>query len=88
MHTNQCQQRTVQQVLPTAPSPPALHNNPTHPPLKTRTPSHQIRDSRVDPGDNEVFMDMMETYFSRPAQQKMEDVRPHLHYQVGSRHQR
>jgi hypothetical protein len=36
----------------------------------------------VDPGDNEVFMDMMETYFSRPVQQKMEDVRPALHYQV------
>jgi hypothetical protein len=36
----------------------------------------------VDPGDNEVFMDMMEDYFSRPAQHKMEDVRPHLHYQV------
>jgi hypothetical protein len=36
----------------------------------------------VAASDNDTFLDLLEQYFSRPAEEKMEDARPALSYQV------
>ncbi|GAX84440.1 hypothetical protein CEUSTIGMA_g11860.t1 [Chlamydomonas eustigma] len=43
-----------------------------------------VRDPRVEMRDNDIFLNMMETYFSQPISSKMQDVRPDLHFQVGA----
>jgi hypothetical protein len=43
-----------------------------------------VRDPRVDTNDNGQFMDMMERYFERGADEKLVDTRPELSYQVRS----
>ncbi|KAJ8600179.1 hypothetical protein CTAYLR_001951 [Chrysophaeum taylorii] len=40
-----------------------------------------VRDPRVEPAHNELFLDMMERYFSQSD--GVTDARPELHYQVG-----
>ena len=47
-----------------------------------RTGCCVVRDPRVRAADNERFLDMMERYFSRPGDAKLDDCRPDLHYQV------
>jgi hypothetical protein len=42
-----------------------------------------VRDPRVDTGDNEGFLGLMERYFAQPLDIKMADVHPELAYQVG-----
>lgn len=42
-----------------------------------------VRDSSVDMLMNETFLDMMERYFSQTTEEKLEDARPNLCYQVG-----
>lgn len=41
-----------------------------------------IHDPRVDASDADVFLDMMERYFSQPRELKIADARPKLFYQV------
>lgn len=43
-----------------------------------------VKDPRVDPSENEVFIDMMERYYSQPFADKEVDVRKEFHYQVGA----
>jgi len=43
-----------------------------------------IRDPRVDYKENDVFIDLMETYYERPKSEKLKDARPDVYYQVGS----
>eukprot|EP00126_Sphaerothecum_destruens_P001706 Sdes_comp15119_c0_seq2m3928 len=42
-----------------------------------------IRDPRVPAKENDIFLDMMERYFSQPDELKQFDERPELGYQVG-----
>jgi non-haem dioxygenase in morphine synthesis N-terminal len=42
-----------------------------------------VKDPRVTEQQNEDFLDLMESYFSLPREQKMKDARPELSYQVG-----
>lgn len=42
-----------------------------------------IRDPRVTFDDNKRFIDELEKYFEQPADVKLVDARPELHYQVG-----
>ena len=42
-----------------------------------------VRDFRVDTSQNELFLDLLERYFSQSTEAKMHDVRPELAYQVG-----
>eukprot|EP00195_Chlamydomonas_chlamydogama_P005609 CAMPEP_0202898288 /NCGR_PEP_ID=MMETSP1392-20130828/6838_1 /ASSEMBLY_ACC=CAM_ASM_000868 /TAXON_ID=225041 /ORGANISM="Chlamydomonas chlamydogama, Strain SAG 11-48b" /LENGTH=394 /DNA_ID=CAMNT_0049584163 /DNA_START=103 /DNA_END=1287 /DNA_ORIENTATION=- len=42
-----------------------------------------VRHPRVLSTHNEQFLDTMERYFSQPAEAKMAEARPNLHYQVG-----
>ena len=39
----------------------------------------------MDHSDNETFLNMMEAYFGRPAEEKAAEVKPELHYQVNQR---
>lgn len=41
-----------------------------------------VRDPRVGTAEADCFLDMMERYFGQPADIKMPDVHPELHYQV------
>jgi hypothetical protein len=41
-----------------------------------------VKDPRVGTEQSDCFLDMMERYFSQPADCKMPDVYPELHYQV------
>mmetsp|Transcript_27241 Transcript_27241/g.53566 ORF Transcript_27241/g.53566 Transcript_27241/m.53566 type:complete len:368 (-) Transcript_27241:121-1224(-) len=43
-----------------------------------------VKDPRVDPAENEKFIDMMEKYFGQPEGLKLKDVRKEFHYQVGA----
>jgi len=43
-----------------------------------------LRDPRVTFQDNEVFLDMVETYFSQPEEIKLKDVRKEYDYQIGA----
>ncbi|EIE25459.1 Clavaminate synthase-like protein [Coccomyxa subellipsoidea C-169] len=43
-----------------------------------------VRDPRVGTAEADCFLDMMERYFGQPADIKMPDVHPELHYQVGA----
>ena len=43
-----------------------------------------MRDPRVTEADNDEFLDLLEEYFSQPAELKAEDARPELSYQVGA----
>jgi len=42
-----------------------------------------VRDPRVDTNDNDTFLDMMERYYERGAEEKLAETRPELSYQVG-----
>jgi len=42
-----------------------------------------IKDPRVPQGDNEEFIDMMEKYYERSDEDKKQDIRKELYYQVG-----
>ncbi|KAF2533823.1 hypothetical protein F2Q70_00032083, partial [Brassica cretica] len=42
-----------------------------------------VKDPRCSAEDNDRFIDMMETYFSKPDEFKRLQERPNLHYQVG-----
>ncbi|KAJ4850624.1 hypothetical protein Tsubulata_022194 [Turnera subulata] len=42
-----------------------------------------VKDPRCTAEDNDRFIDMMEKYFEKPADFKLLQERPHLHYQVG-----
>ena len=42
-----------------------------------------VRDPRVDAAANDRFLNTMEEYFARPLEEKLEDARPDLAYQVG-----
>jgi isopenicillin N synthase-like dioxygenase len=42
-----------------------------------------VRDPRCPAEVNDMFLDMMETYFQKPDDFKRKQERPHLHYQVG-----
>eukprot|EP00252_Welwitschia_mirabilis_P024253 TRINITY_DN7130_c0_g1_i3.p1 TRINITY_DN7130_c0_g1~~TRINITY_DN7130_c0_g1_i3.p1 ORF type:complete len:391 (+),score=62.12 TRINITY_DN7130_c0_g1_i3:157-1173(+) len=42
-----------------------------------------VRDPRCPAEDNDRFLDMMERYFQMPEEFKLDQERPHLHYQVG-----
>lgn len=42
-----------------------------------------VRDPRVTEEDNEIFLDMMESYFEQDVQIKLKDAHPEHHYQVG-----
>lgn len=42
-----------------------------------------VRDPRVQPEDNDRFLDMVEDYFDQPFDTKMLDARPEAGYQVG-----
>eukprot|EP00878_Enallax_costatus_P011232 GHUV01011729.1.p1 GENE.GHUV01011729.1~~GHUV01011729.1.p1 ORF type:complete len:329 (+),score=73.58 GHUV01011729.1:124-1110(+) len=48
-----------------------------------RTGCLVIRDPRVAASDNDKFLDLLESYFSRSDADKMAEARPHLAYQVG-----
>lgn len=41
-----------------------------------------MRDPRVDTNDNDTFLDMMERYYERGAEEKLAETRPELSYQV------
>lgn len=41
-----------------------------------------VKDPRCSAEDNDRFIDMMETYFSKPDEFKRLQERPNLHYQV------
>lgn len=41
-----------------------------------------LHDSRVSEEDNNVFLDLMEDYFTLPEEQLKKDERPDLGYQV------
>ncbi|PRP75453.1 hypothetical protein PROFUN_15738 [Planoprotostelium fungivorum] len=43
-----------------------------------------IRDPRVSEIENSNFIDMMEKYYEQPLEEKMKDVHPELHYQLGA----
>ena len=43
-----------------------------------------VEDDRVTFEDNATFIDLMEKYFCQPLPDKMKDVFPKLHYQVGA----
>lgn len=42
-----------------------------------------VKDPRVTTQQNEDFLDLMESYFSLPREQKMKDARPEQSFQVG-----
>jgi len=42
-----------------------------------------VKDPRVDPELNPKFLDMMEQYYEQPAEVRMQDARPDVHFQVG-----
>lgn len=42
-----------------------------------------LHDSRVSERDNSTFLDLLEDYFSQPAEELKKDERPELSYQVG-----
>ncbi|XWS35483.1 hypothetical protein CRYUN_Cryun20dG0001400 [Craigia yunnanensis] len=42
-----------------------------------------VQDPRCTVEDNDLFIDMMEKYFEKPAEFKRQQGRPYLHYQVG-----
>jgi isopenicillin N synthase-like dioxygenase len=43
-----------------------------------------VRDPRVSETDNDNFLNMMEEYFEQPREERLKDIRPELHYQVGA----
>ncbi|KAL1523880.1 hypothetical protein AB1Y20_018799 [Prymnesium parvum] len=43
-----------------------------------------LRDARVTEEQNNGFLEMMEEYFAQPAEAKLPDCHPELHYQVGA----
>eukprot|EP00762_Andalucia_godoyi_P006724 ANDGO_06205.mRNA.1 hypothetical protein DFA_10003 len=43
-----------------------------------------LRDPRVSESDNDTFLNLMERYYDQPDEVKLQDVRPHLSYQVGA----
>lgn len=43
-----------------------------------------IRDPRVSEEDNNIFLDTLEKYFEQKLEDKMNDVYPDLHYQIGA----
>jgi hypothetical protein len=43
-----------------------------------------IRDPRVSEEDNNTFLTMMEQYYEQELNEKMKDVHPELHYQLGA----
>jgi isopenicillin N synthase-like dioxygenase len=43
-----------------------------------------IKDPRVTAEDNDNFLDMLESYFEQPEEDKVKDVRKELSYQVGA----
>lgn len=42
-----------------------------------------IRDTTVDSKENETFLDLMTRYYSQTYQEKLQDARPEVYYQVG-----
>ncbi|KAK4525484.1 hypothetical protein GAYE_SCF13G3392 [Galdieria yellowstonensis] len=43
-----------------------------------------VKDSRIDELENESYLDLMERYFAQPKEEKLNDARAELHYQVGT----
>lgn len=43
-----------------------------------------LHDSRIEEEDNSKFLDLLEDYFSQPIELLERDVRPELHYQIGT----
>jgi isopenicillin N synthase-like dioxygenase len=41
-----------------------------------------VKDSRIDELENESYLDLMERYFAQPKEEKLNDARAELHYQV------
>eukprot|EP00879_Flechtneria_rotunda_P021970 GHRR01023170.1.p1 GENE.GHRR01023170.1~~GHRR01023170.1.p1 ORF type:complete len:229 (+),score=50.13 GHRR01023170.1:213-899(+) len=48
-----------------------------------RTGCLVVRDPHVAAADNDTFLDLLETYFSRSDEEKQAEARPELSYQVG-----